>query len=128
MKALYELRKSEAEIFIDIKQSGDTLSTYEHFFKSLEKQRMQNLTMNEPVYIKQMPTNIRRYIDFNIVPLFDLLHWYELNNEPIPSHEELKNWLFAETERHVRYIVGDAKKMLKVALLECDAFKQLILK
>lgn len=72
--------------------------------------------------------NIRRYIDFNIVPLFDLTHWYELNNEPTPSNEELKNWLFPDTEKRVRYIVSDARKMLKVALLECDAFKQLVIK
>lgn len=42
MKALYELCKNEEEIFIDHAHARDTLSIYEHFFKSMETLRAQN--------------------------------------------------------------------------------------
>lgn len=127
IKALYELRKTQPEIFIQSDDLTDIQSTYEKFFEKLESQRHLQKSLTHAIQIKQAPTNIRRYIEFQIIPLFDLLHWYELNKEDAPTHEELKDWLFPGTEKRVRYIVGDAKKMLKVALLECDALKCLSL-
>lgn len=128
IKALYELRKTEADIFIDNDQPLDATSLYKNFFQQLAIKRSQLQPVSSPIYIHQAPANIQRYIDFKIIPLFDLLHWHELINEKSPTNDELKSWLFPDTDRHVRYIVGDAKKMLKIALLECDAFKLLLLK
>lgn len=126
LKALFELRKNEPDIFITDDNSVGKLVIYEEFFKKLTQQRKQQLKVSNQIHTTRAPANIRRYIDFKIVPLFDLLHWFELNNESMPDYGNLKNWLFPDTEKHVRYIVGDAKKMLKLALLECDAFKYLV--
>ena len=119
LKALYELRRAEPKLFIKSHNqvNDNNLAFYEHFFTELANKREQVLVdSHDNIPVQQMPPNVQRYVDFKIIPLFDLLHWYERNNEPTPSHEELKNWLFPTTEKHVRYIVGDAKKNAKSRL------------
>ena len=112
-KALYELSEKEPELF-----AVTTSDEFWQAFKQNTKITLSSDARQTPGYSK----TIAGYIDYRILPLFDLLHWHELYGLTPPSNTALEQQVFADLPSHKRrYKAHDGKKLLRRAMLECDA-------
>ena len=67
---------------------------------------------------------ITSYIEYRILPLFDLLHWHEVFSKEVPRTSILEENTFDDLPLHKRrYKAHDSKKLHRRAMLECDTLK-----
>ena len=116
-KSLYDLIHSEPAIF---SQKYNPDQFWQEYMHSLEISS-EPATLNNSYTFCQPPKKINNYIVYRILPLFDLTHWHEIHHLSLPTIDELERWVFPDVKENIRYHVNDAKKLLKRALLECDA-------
>ncbi len=116
-KSLYDLIQAEPAIF---SRKYDPDHFWMEYMHSLEL-TMDTTEINSSFSFHQPPKKLNQYFVFRILPLFDLTHWHEIHHQSLPSIEELEIWVFPDVNENIRYHVNDAKKLLRRALLECDA-------
>lgn len=116
-KSLFDLIQAEPNIFT---HEFDPQLFWLEFSQSLER-KIEDTPINSRFSFIDAPKKIHHYSTFRILPLFDLTHWFEIHHQELPSIDELDAWVYPDIEKNIRYHVNDSKKVLKRALLECDA-------
>ncbi len=119
-KSLFDLIKKEPEIFLE-KFSSNFF--WANFSDTLSSNKSKGTPSPSKYSFGTYPKSILSYLEYRILPLFDLTHWHEIHDHTLPSNKELELWLFPHADNLTRYLASDAKKLLKRAMLECDAFK-----
>jgi len=120
-KALFDLIKTEPKLF---NQSFSAKRFWELFENNLPTEtNTQVKIIKSDLAYKQRPTYIDYYINYRTLPIFDLTHWHEVFDEPLPSNNEFAEWVFADLDKITRYQMNDAKKVVKRAMMECDALR-----
>ena len=120
-KALFDLIKNEANLFVRPFSSDEYWQNFQTRLSEIKNSQRKS-TQDGYVYSNK-PKYIDYYVNYRVIPLFDLTHWYEINNQPLPTNEEFARWVFADVEKITRYQMNDAKKVVKRAMMECDALK-----
>ena len=121
-KALFELLRKDPDVLTFTDSDNKNQQLWQLFQDKLANNLAPN-QFSEVVKLTGTPKRIQNYTEFRILPLFDVWHWHEINNLSTPTLEELRDWLFPDIDKKTRYIVSDAQKVLKKALMECDVLQ-----
>lgn len=120
-KALFDLIKNEPKLF---NQSFSDECFWDSFMNKLPAEvKAQAVNIQSDFAYKERPTYINYYINYRMLPIFDLTHWHEVFDQPLPGNSEFAQWVFADLDKITRYQMNDAKKVVKRAMMECDALK-----
>ena len=110
----------------DVLTFTDSENKNQQLWQLFQDKLASNLTPNQiskVVKLTGTPKRIQNYKKFRILPLFDVWHWHEINKLTAPTLEELRDWIFPDIDKKTRYIVSDAQKVLRKALMECDVLQ-----
>lgn len=119
-KCLFDLLNGEPELF---KRGYDKQLFWSNFQTALAHSPSHSnpSKLETPYKFQAMPARLKQYEGYRILALFDVVHWHEVMQLPLPNNSELQAWIYPDLDRVSRYVVNDAKKTLKLGMMECDA-------
>ena len=117
---MFDLLHNEPELFT---HNYDKHQFWSDFRATLEYPLNENnvAKISSNYQFHSSPKRFEQYDGYRILALFDMTHWHEVMQLPLPNNDELQTWIYPDMDKVSRYVVNDAKKTLKKGMMECDA-------